>query len=250
VLVVEYDGTAYCGFQLQAGQPTIQEELEGAITRLSGEKRRVIPASRTDTGVHALGQVVSFRIESSLNAKAFVNGLNYYLPEDIAVRAAYSVPESFYVRKAAVSREYSYFIINSETRSPLERYRAYHVSGDLNVENMNRACEVLIGEHDLASFVTSMEGVKSTVRRIFKAQVTKEKSLVVFDIVAKSFMPHQVRNTVGLLIRAGLGKVSVKEFYGIVKRKTPGLAKPTAPAHGLCLIKVNYPIPLEEYQNK
>ena len=119
VLIMEYDGKHYHGFQLQATLPTIQEEVEKALRKLTGEKTRVMSASRTDAGVHAKGQVVSFRTKSPLPPQTFVNGLNYYLPEDVAVKAAYRVDDSFNVRRDAVSREYNYYILNSLTRSPL-----------------------------------------------------------------------------------------------------------------------------------
>lgn len=121
VLIMEYDGTQYHGFQLQAGSPTIQGEMEEAVWKLTGERARVISASRTDAGVHAKGQVASFRTESQLSPQTFVKGLNYYLPKDIAVKAAYKVKDSFNVMRDAISREYYYYILNSTTRSPLKR---------------------------------------------------------------------------------------------------------------------------------
>lgn len=239
---MEYDGINYCGFQFQANQPTIQSELEEALFKLTGEKRRVVAASRTDSGVHAEGQVVSVRTGSSLPARAFVKGLNYYLPEDIAVKSAHMVEESFHVQRDAVSREYRYCILNRSTRSPLIRSRAYLVPGELYLEEINRACGALIGEHDFASFVTEWDGIKTTVRNVYRAGVTRQGEMVVFEMVAKSFLAHQVRNTVGTLIRVGQGKISVEEFNKIIEEKKPGLAKPTAPACGLCLTRVNYPV--------
>lgn len=245
VLIVEYDGTNYNGFQLQAGQPTIQGEIERAIARLTGEKKRVVAASRTDTGVHARGQVVSFRTGSSLATGVFIKGLNYYLPEDIAVKSAHRVADAFDVRRNAISREYEYYILNSVTRSPLRRGYAYQVGGELNLEQMNKACQALIGEHDFASFVTSMADstVKSTVRMVYTAEVKRDGEVVIFNVVAKSFLPHQVRNTAGALIQVGQGKMSVAEFSGIMEAKKPGLAGPTVPARALCLMQVNYAKP-------
>ena len=244
VLIVEYDGTRYHGFQLQASLPTIQGEIETALFKLVGERTRVMAASRTDAGVHAKGQVVSFRTGSSLPLPAFVKGLNYYLPRDIAVKMAYKVDDSFNVRRDALSREYNYYILNSPTRSPLRRGFSYLVTGHLDIEAMNRACQALVGEHDFASFATCIDNeIKGTVRRVYKAQVERHKELVVFGMKANSFLPHQVRNTVGALIGVGLGKMSVDEFRGIIESKKPGLAGPTAPACGLCLMQVDYPSP-------
>ena len=247
VLILEYDGTLYYGFQLQAGLPTVQGAIEEALWKLTGERTRVAAASRTDTGVHARGQVVSFRSNSPHSLKTFINGLNYYLPRDIAIKAAHRIRDSFNVRRSAVSRQYHYYILNSLTRSPLREGFSYLVAGHLDIETMNRACQALIGEHDFASFASSIEvGLKNTVRRVYRAEVSQDGELAVFNMVANSFLPHQVRNTVGTLIRVGLGKMSGDEFYSIMVARQPGLAGPTAPAGGLCLTQVNYPRPFEE----
>ena len=246
VSIIEYDGTHYCGFQLQAGVPTIQEEIEKALRKLTGEQSRVMAASRTDTGVHAKGQAVSFRTKSSLPPQTFINGLNYYLPGDIAVKATYRVGDSFNVRYDALSREYNYYILNSQTRSPMRESFSYLVASPLNIEAINQACQALIGEHDFASFATCDGArIKNTVRTVYRAEVEKDGELALFKMVANSFLPHQVRNTIGTLIRVGLGKMSVDEFLSITEAKTPGLAKPTAPACGLCLMQINYPEPFE-----
>jgi tRNA pseudouridine38-40 synthase len=169
--------------------------------------------------------------------------LNHYLPGDIAVKESYRLDDSFDVRRGAVSREYKYFILNSPTRSPLRQGFSYRVDGELDTEAMNRACQALIGKHDFASFVSSAETARSkrTVRNVLKAEITRDGDMIVLDMVADSFLPHQVRNTVGSLIKVGQGKMTVDEFYRLVKAKTPGLAGPTAPADGLCLMRVNYP---------
>lgn len=246
LLIMEYDGSRYHGFQWQDGLPSIQGEVEKALTKLTGEKRRVMSASRTDAGVHAKGQVVSFRTGSALSTHSFVGGLNYYLPADIAVKAAYRVDENFNVRREAVSREYSYYILNSPTRSPIRKGFAYLVAGPLDIEAMSQACQALVGEHDFASFAgRNGTSVKSTVRRVFRAEVARDGELVIFNIAANSFLLHQVRNTVGALIRVGLGKMNLDEFHSILEAREPALAGPTAPACGLCLDRVNYPGPLE-----
>ena len=250
-LVIEYDGTNYCGFQWQTNQPTVQREIEKAIGKLTGEESRIIAASRTDTGVHARGQVVSFRTKSPLPYSTFIKGLNYYLPGDIAIKSAIKVDDSFNVRRNALRREYNYYIVNSPIRSPLYRGFAHLVTGRMDIGAMNEACQVLIGRHDFASFVTCFESrIKSTVRHVYQAKVAKDGNLVTFNIVANSFLPHQVRNTVGTLIRVGLGKMTIDEFYGIFEAKRPSLAGPTAPACGLCLMRIIYPHPWEEIFNE
>ena len=245
VLLVEYDGRRYHGFQWQANAPTVQAELEGAIQKVTGERGRVLAASRTDAGVHAKGQVVSFRTRSALSPQVFTRALNHYLPEDVAIRGACRVSEDFDVRRDALSREYDYSILNSSTRSPLTRGVALLVANKLNIEMMNKACQFIEGEHDFASFATSLGKLGSTVRNVHEANVIREDNLVTFHMVANSFLPHQVRNTVGLLIKVGLGKVGLDQFHQIMEAKTLGLAGPTAPPHGLCLTRVNYPSSLE-----
>jgi tRNA pseudouridine38-40 synthase len=249
LLIMEYDGTGYHGFQWQNGLPSIQGEVEKALLKLTGERRRVMAASRTDAGVHAEGQVASFRTGSSLAIHNFIGGLNYYLPTDIAVKAAYRMDDSFNVRRDALSREYSYYILNSPTRSPIREGFSYQVASPLDIEAMNRASQALIGEHDFASFASrNGSGLKSTVRRVFRAEVERDGESVIFNMTANSFLPHQVRNTVGALIRVGLGRMSLDEFYGLVEAKEPALAGPTAPACGLFLTRINYPRPLEEHR--
>lgn len=245
VLVVEYDGRNYCGFQLQANLPTIQAELENAIGKVTGESSRVMAASRTDTGVHAVGQIVSFQTKSSLTPQVFIRALNYYLPEDIAVKGACKVDMDFNVRRDAVSREYNYRILNGSTRSPLLEGFAYFMPKKLNTRIMNKACKFLEGEHDFASFAAALGKLGSTVRNVHRANVAKKGELVTYNMIANSFLPHQVRNTIGLLIRVGLGKAGLDEFRQIMEARQVGLAGPTAPPYGLCLTKVNYPSNLE-----
>ena len=244
VLLIEYDGTQYHGFQWQVGLPTIQNELEQAIRRFCGQSGRVMAASRTDAGVHARGQQVSFWAKSTLDTMALVRALNYYLPGDIAVKAAYRASDDFNVRRDALSREYHYHILNSDTRSPLSQRFALFVPKMLDIQAMNEACQLIRGEHDFASFASSFDGSKSTLRNVYEAGIEKKEDFTVFRIVANSFLAHQVRSTVGLLIRLGLGKRSIEDFRDIMEARSLGLAGPLASACGLCLKKVNYPKPL------
>jgi len=244
ILLVEYDGTQYHGFQWQVDLPTIQNELEQAIRRFCGQSSRVMAASRTDAGVHAKGQVVSFWAKSTLSTMTLVRALNYYLPGDIAVKAAYRASDDFNVRRDALSREYHYYILNSNTRSPLSQRFALFVPKMLDVEAMNEACQLIQGEHDFASFASSLDDSRSTLRNVYEAGTGKKGDFTVFRIVANSFLPHQVRSTVGLLIRLGLGKIGIEGFRDIMEARSLGLAGPLSPACGLCLEKVNYPEPL------
>ena len=244
VLVIEYDGTRYHGFQWQLGLPTVQEELEQAIRRLCEQSSRVMAASRTDAGVHARGQVVSFWAKSKLDTKRLVKALNYHLPKDVAVKIAYETNGDFNVRRDALSREYRYYILNNDTRSPLSQRFASFMPKTLDIEAMNEACCVIQGEHDFISFASSLDDVKNTVRNIYEAQINRRGDFVVFRIVANSFLRHQIRNTMGLLIRLGRSKIGIGDFYNIMAARSLGLAGPSSPACGLCLMKVNYPQPL------
>lgn len=250
VLVIEYNGKRYFGFQWQNGRPTIQAELEKAITNLTGENVRVVAACRTDTGVHALGQVVSFRTASELSLEKFLGGLNNYLPDDITVKQAGRMPESFNVMKSAVRREYVYRILNRHARPAVLNDFYFHVRKDLNTALMDEAARLLVGEHDFASFVTDCTKGKNTVRRVFEAGVERDGEQVTFRVAANAFLAHQVRNIVGTLIKVGTGKMGVEEFKNILESKKLSLAGPTAPAHGLYLMKVIYPDNVEfEYEN-
>jgi len=240
-LIVEYEGTRYRGFQIQAKVPTIQGELERALTTITGEKIRISSAGRTDQGVHAKGQVVALRTDSPLPPKTLAQALNYYLPEDIAVRDAFEVNNEFDPRRDAVSREYCYYIWNSVPPSPFLRRSAYFVPRPLLVAAMNEACQALLGTHDFAPFASSLNGRKNTVRTVYRAEVVREGDLVTCQMVANSFLPHQVRHTVGALVKVGLGKSDVAAFHEILRSKKPATAGPVLPPHGLCLLKVNYP---------
>jgi len=246
-LVVEYDGTHYHGSQLQSGLPTIQGEIEEALRKLTGVKSRVKAAGRTDAGVHAEGQVFSFSTQASLSLKTFITGLNYYLPDDIAVKSTFRMNDSLNVRSSALSREYKYYILNSATRSPLRQEFTYRVKVHLDTEAMNQACQALIGKHDFSSFITGTEaGKKNPVRDVYRAEIKKNGDTVIFTMEANSFLPHQIRNTVGALIQVGLRKMTVEDFHRLVEARSLGLARPTVPACGLFLTQINYPVPLGE----
>jgi tRNA pseudouridine38-40 synthase len=240
ILVVEYDGTDYHGSQWQKNAPTVQAEIEKALKMLTGEKIRIKMASRTDAGVHARGQVVGFDNDSPIPLHAFIDGLNHFLPDDIAVKEAYRTDSGFDVRRLATSREYQYRILNCSTASPLQQRYSFRVEGEIIIDDMNCACQALIGRHDLASFAAKTQ--KRTVRDVYQAGVTRNGDIITFTMTANSFLPHQVRNTVGALIRVGQGRMTVEEFHRLVEAAEPGLAKPTAPAAGLCLTRVDYPV--------
>jgi len=240
-LVIEYDGGRYAGSQWQPDVPTVQSEIEKALLSLTGESIRITLAGRTDAGVHAKGQRVAFDTSSTLSERAFVSGMNHFLPSDIAVKEARLENAGFDPRRHACRREYEYFILNSNTRSPLWNGRAYRVAGGLDVEAMDLACQMLLGEHDFASFASSMENDdRTTVRYMYHASVRRDNVLVVVRMVASAFLLHQVRNTVGALVRIGQGKMTLSVFQGIINAREFGLAGPTAPSYGLYLNRVSY----------
>ncbi len=239
-LVVEYEGAAYAGSQYQRNAPTIQGELEKALSRLTGESTRVALAGRTDAGVHAKGQVVSFQTRAPYAADAFVGALNAYLPADIAVRSAREVALDFDVRRHASKRWYRYLIYNRRQRPALLRGHCWHIARPLDVGAMQAAAQELVGEHDFAAFAApSAPG--STVRSVYRAQVCRQRSWVIFDMEANAFLPQQVRRTVGALVQVGLGRQSAEDFRRLLaRRRRGGAATLAAPARGLCLMAVEY----------
>lgn len=239
-LTIEYDGTRYYGSQRQSNVPTIQGELEKAITKVTGEGVQTAFAGRTDQGVHARGQVAVFETDSSLKLENIIKALNYYLPEDISVKEAYKVRNDFDPRRDALSREYCYFIWNESTRSPLRRRYALLVRRPLDLEIMNEACRALEGTHDFAPFASALEGRKNTTRTIFKAGTYKNGSMVECRVEANAFLPHQMRMMVGSLLKVGLKILDIVVFREILESRKPAIAGPAVPPHGLFLMKVNY----------
>jgi len=240
-LVLEYDGSRYGGSQIQKNAPTIQGELEGALRRLTGAGCRVALAGRTDAGVHARGQVASFPTGAPYDIGAFVGGLNRWLPDDIAVRRAAEVPPDFDPRRRARRRLYRYLIYNDPVPSPLLRGRAWHLEEPLDMGAMAQAAASLVGRHDFAAFAAELANPRaSTVRTVYRIELRRRGRLLVLLTEAGSFLPHQVRRTVGALAQVGLGRQTPQEFAAMLQEARPGVAGPTAPAQGLCLMRVTY----------
>lgn len=240
-LIVEYDGAEYHGFQYQVNAPTIQEELEKAVLRFTGEEARVNGAGRTDAGVHAEGQVVAFDTDSDHPPDRFEKALNFYLPEDISVRGAYRVDEDFDPRKGASSRRYRYTILNREARSPLRRRSAHLVRGPLDVGRMGDGARLFIGEHDFAGFSGPLEDrERSTFRRVIQSAVCRAGDEVRFEIQANAFLPHQVRRMAGALVDVARGNMSIDELREILDGASGGRVAHSLPPQGLCLVSVSY----------
>jgi tRNA pseudouridine38-40 synthase len=238
-LVVEYDGTAYAGSQYQKNASTIQGELERALEKLTGERTRLALAGRTDAGVHAEGQVVSFRTQTPYGVEVLVRALNAHLPQDIVVRSAREVMLGFQVRRQARRRWYRYLIYNGRQRPALRRHYCWHIAQPLDVEAMQEAAGQLVGEHDLAAFAAPSAPGR-TVRTVYRAEVSRRRSWVMFDIEANSFLQQQVRRTVGALVQVGLGKQTVEGFRRLLASAEKGAATLAAPPRGLCLMAVEY----------
>lgn len=240
ILILEYDGTAYHGFQLQRKHPTIQGALEEALERLTGQRHRVKTASRTDAGAHALGQVVCFVPQREMTLEAYVSGLNHYLPREIAVTASYWAPPGLDVRRDAVARTYRYSILNRPTRSPLRRRWVAHVREPLDVRIMAQAAEALQGWLDARPFTGSLRAGRNPLRRLDRVEVQRDGDLVTIEVQGSSFLPHQIRRMVGALVEVGRGRLAPEEFHGLVRSGAPGEADWTMPPQGLCLVSVHY----------
>ena len=240
-LVVEYDGTRYSGFQLQANAPTVQGEIERAVRSLTGQATRVRAASRTDAGAHARGQIVDFLTHAPYTTETFVNSLNSYLPLDVRVRAAFETGPTFNSRKDAVSRVYRYTLLNSKYPSALRRDFSHWIASCLDVERMRRGAEHLVGKHDFSAFAGSLAEGGSAVRRVSRWDVWREKELVIIESEANGFLPHQIRRTNGVLAKIGLGRAPVDTIGEMLEGTIQESGQcPSLPAKGLCLIKVHY----------
>lgn len=239
-LIVEYDGTDYHGWQVQPNGPTIQAVLEEAVARMLGERVRVAAAGRTDAGVHASGQVVSFILARAVDAVVLQRGLNALTPRDVSVRAAAVVEDDFDPRRAARSREYIYRIWNAPWASPFWRRYAWHIASPLDVAAMHAAAEQLVGEHDFSSFRAAGCDAAHPIRRVLRSEVACADHLVTYTIEATAFLRHMVRNMVGTLVEVGTAARRADTLCELLAAADRTLAGPTAPANGLCLTRVTY----------
>jgi tRNA pseudouridine38-40 synthase len=237
-LTIEYDGTEYVGWQLQAEGRTIQGGIEEAILKLTGEKSRIHGSGRTDAGVHALAQVANFATGSPLSCETIRNGLNSYLPHDIRIMNAVDVPASFHARKNALEKVYEYTVLNRKVSSPLKSRYAYFFTYPLDLEAVRQAAALLVGEHDFRGFAARNLDVESTVRRITGLDIKKTGDEIVFRVSANGFLRHMVRYIAGTLLEVGRGKLSPSDISKILQGNKKG--GPVAPPRGLCLMSVRY----------
>lgn len=239
-LIVAYDGTNYCGWQVQPNGITIEEVLNKALRRLTGEDILVIGASRTDSGVHAMGNVAVFDTETTIPPEKIAVALNQRLPEDIVIVKSEEVAADFHPRYCDCSKTYEYHIINTRIPVPTKRLTNYFVSYVLDIEKMREAASYLVGEHDFVSFCNVRTDVENTVRTISTLDILTNGDEITIRITGNGFLYNMVRIIVGTLIRVGRGFYEPEKVKEILEAKDRKAAGVTAPAHGLMLMEIKY----------
>lgn len=240
-LVVAYEGTNYCGWQIQPTGITIEEVLNKALSELLGENIKVTGASRTDSGVHSLGNVAVFDTDTRIPPEKICYALNQRLPEDIAVQSSCEVAEDFHPRHCYSEKTYEYRILNRKIPIPTLRKDTYFFYRKLDVEKMKRAASYLVGTHDFKSFCSIHTAVEDTVRTILSCEVEKSsQDIITIRVTGTGFLYNMVRIIAGTLISVGAGEREPEEIEKILGAKDRGAAGPTAPAHGLTMIGIEY----------
>ena len=237
---LEYDGTDFVGFQWQNNGRGVQNALEDAIQTRTGQTVRLTGAGRTDSGVHALGQVVSFGVETQIPLERMARALNSALPPDASIRKVEEVGPEFNARFSASSRVYGYLILNRPVPSALLRRYTTHIFEPLNVEAMAAAASLLLGEQDFAAFSNETEPDMVTMRDVMRCQVSRHRDLVLVRMEGNAFLRGMVRTTVGTLIEVGLGKRQPNDMRTVLASRDRSRAGPSAPPQGLCLLRVRY----------
>ena len=241
-LGIEYDGSLFAGWQMQKhGTRTVQECVEKALTRVANQAVQVVCAGRTDTGVHATGQVVHFECDSPRDEKAWVMGVNTQLPDDVASVWARPVSDDFSARFSATARQYRYIILNRTARPAILNKKVTWKHGKFDVDAMHQAAQTLIGEQDFTSFRSSACQAEHAMRNVHWVKVSRQGDYIYIDIEANAFLHHMVRNIVGSLIMIGQSVKPVNWMAKLMQCKDRNQAGPTAPADGLYLVKVSYP---------
>lgn len=238
---IEYDGTAYNGWQRQKVGTGVQEVVEAALAQVANHPVDVVCAGRTDTGVHASGQVAHFDTNADRAVRGWLLGANSNLPDDINLTWIQPVPDSFHARYSAESRTYRYLILNRLLRSSLFRNRAWWLHVPLNEARMQAAADLLIGEHDFSAFRAANCEAKTPVREIYRIEVLQAGDVIDLFFEGNGFLKHMVRNLAGTLIWVGRGKLTVDDARRILASRDRRQAGPTAQPQGLALIRVHYP---------
>lgn len=239
-LTIEYDGSAYAGWQIQPNGLAVQQVIEDALQQLLGEQIQLRSSGRTDAGVHALGMVAAFTTSRQLPLQAFVDGTNRFLPADIAVQSALEVSPDFKPIGDALSKHYRYTICTAQVRSPLRRFYMWHIREPLDLAAMRQAAAHFVGRHDFGGFRASNCAAKTTVRRLDRAEVSQEGTLIHIDVVGEGFLKNMVRVMAGTLVDVGRGRFTPQHVAWLLQNPDRKKAGVTAPACGLCLIKVTY----------
>jgi tRNA pseudouridine38-40 synthase len=241
LLTIAYDGTNYSGWQVQPNGLAVQQVVEEALEQLLKERVQVRSSGRTDAGVHARAMAASFSTGRDLPLRAYVEGVNRFLPADIAIQSARIVPEGFKPITMARAKHYRYTIINSSVRSPLDRLYSWQVREPLDLAAMNEAAGRFVGSHNFAAFRASNCVAKTTVRRIDSVQITRDGSRISIDVTGGGFLKNMVRVMVGTLVDIGKGRFTPLDIDRFLQGGDRKEAGSTAPACGLCLIEVVYP---------
>ncbi|MEQ8235700.1 MAG: tRNA pseudouridine(38-40) synthase TruA [Syntrophomonadaceae bacterium] len=241
MMVVEYDGTNYHGMQLQDNAHTIQAEIEQQIWRLTGEKVSILAAGRTDAGVHALGQVITFDTESTIPPERWAVALNTYLPDDIRALSSQAARLDFHPQYQAISKRYAYWLYRSKAGSIIYRQHALCTTERLRVDLMRQACKYFLGRHDFRAFCARGSHAKTFERTVMDCKILAEGPFLRFEIEADGFLYNMVRIIMGTLLEVGRGRIPVYKLNEIVASCDRRQAGPTVPPHGLYMMEVRYP---------
>lgn len=246
VITLEYDGTDFLGWQLQPQVRTVQGVVEDAVRRATDAEKRVVVhgSGRTDTGVHAAGQVAHFDTDSDLAASTLVRAVNHWLPDDVSILGARETNREFHARFSASKKLYRYRILLSPVPRPLRNRFACRVFEQMAVGRMKTCARRLLGTHDFASFTSSGSGVRSTVRRIFRSEWDEQEDELLYFVEGNGFTYNMVRALVGTMLEVGRGKIDVRDFEEIMRARDRSAAGPTAEARGLMLVRVDYQSPV------
>ena len=239
-LVIEYDGSDYCGWQRQPDQTSIQAALEGVLQHMTREPITLHGSGRTDAGVHALGQTAHFKCRTRLSPEDLQKGMNRLLPGDIAVRSCESVPLDFHARFSSRWKHYRYRICNQPVKQAVGRQYAWQIFRPLDIAAMEQATRHIVGRHDFKSFESSGSPRAQTIRNVMEASWRRKNDHLEFDIRADGFLRYMVRNIVGTLVAVGMGKLEAGDVPALIEATDRRLAPATAPPHGLFLIQVAY----------